>query len=436
MRISVFGLGYVGCVTAACLAERGHQVIGVDIVPEKAALVNAGRSPVVEPGLDDLLEAGVNAGRLHATLDVACAVAASELGIVCVGTPSDVHGHLDTTHIQRVSWQIGQVLGTKLDPFTLVIRSTLLPGTTGDVIIPILQETTGRPSGQGYDVLYHPEFLREGNSLRDFRRPPLIVVGEEQPGAGQQLLDLYQDIEAPKVVTPIEVAEAIKYVSNAFHAVKITFANEIGQFCAAAGVDSQAVMEIFCQDHSLNISSAYLRPGFAWGGSCLPKDLRALLNYGEQHGVTLPMLRSMFTSNASQIERTMQRIQDLAPQRIGLVGLAFKPHTDDLRESQLVELARGLLGKGYPLRIYHPSVTRSQLIGSNKVYMEKRLPNLGRLLVADIADLDHCDLIVLGHHLVTEEVIGDWLEQGVRVLDLMGPRPATATKGKYIGLYW
>ncbi|MCG8347243.1 MAG: nucleotide sugar dehydrogenase [Chloroflexales bacterium] len=435
MRISIFGLGYVGAVTTACLAARGHQVIGVDVILSKVESIIQGRSPIVEPGLDELIAELVQTGRLAATTDFDRAVAVSDLALICVGTPSSDKGGLETHYVERVATQIGAALRNRSTPFLIVLRSTVLPGTTRSRIGPILEQETGRALGEGYDLLFHPEFLREGSSLYDFSHPAAIVVGEARPGAAKPLLDLYEGIEAPRFVTSLEAAEMIKYANNAFHAIKITFANEIGQLCQSVGVDSRELMHMFCTDTQLNVSSAYLRPGFAFGGSCLPKDLRALMYYARHHDLGLPLLESVLPSNHEQIERVFQRIVQYHPAKIGLIGLAFKPHTDDLRESPLVMLAERLLGKGYSLTIYDAHVQAARLVGKNRAYIEQHMPHLSRLLAPALSDLGDSDLLVLGHPLPDPTWLEHWLASGKRAIDLTGGQPMPITSG-YDGLYW
>lgn len=434
MRISIFGLGYVGAVTAACLSARGHTVVGVDVAAGKVALINQGQSPIVEPGLEELTARMVAEGRLSATTDMRAAIAATDMALVCVGTPSSERGSLDTQYVERVMEQIGQVLADRPAPFLIVLRSTVLPGTSRGRVLPILERAVGRPLGDGYDLLYHPEFLREGSSLRDFEQPAEIVIGEARPGTSAPLMGLYDGIESPRFVTSLEGAEMIKYANNAFHALKITFANEIGQICESLGIDSRQVMEMFVADRQLNIAPAYLRPGFAFGGSCLPKDLRALVYFARHRDLSLPLLEGALPSNAAQIERVFQRIEAHRRRRIGMVGLAFKPHTDDLRESPLVILAERLLGKGYALAICDPEVQAARLVGGNLAYVEQHLPHLSRLLVAGPADLGDCDLLLLGHPLDDRDLIGRWLDQGKIVLDLAGR--ASFDHPGYDGLYW
>lgn len=434
MHVCVFGLGYVGSVTAACLAADGHRVTGVDVSADKVQALNDGKSPLIEPGLDEMIRTAVDAGLLRATTRPAEALAEAELAIVCVGTPSARNGSLEVEYVERVGTQIGEALRTRTRPLLVVLRSTVLPGTTRGIFLPRIEEASGRASGDGWDVVFHPEFLRESSAVEDFYNPPKIVVGERAEGASAPLLSLYDRIEAPRFVTPLEVAETVKYADNAFHAVKVTFANEVGQFCAALGVDSRRVMEVFCADRQLNISPAYLRPGFAFGGSCLPKDLRALVYQARREDLHLGMLEGVLGSNAAQVQRVMEQVRRHRPSRVGLVGLAFKPGTDDLRESPLVTLAEQLLGKGCELCIYDPDVNAARLSGRNRAYMEEHLPHLSRLLAESLDDLCTSDLVVLGHAPPEAAVIEKWLEQGKVVLDLVGKYPISDPR--YEGLYW
>lgn len=434
MDISIFGLGYVGTVSAACLAQDGHRVIGVDISDAKVDRINRGQAPIIEAEIGELVADGVRSGRLSATTDAEYAVEQSGVALICVGTPSVDNGGLDTQYIERVSAQIGGLISDRTRPFIFVLRSTVLPGTVGSLVIPTIEEHSGRRVGNGYEVVFHPEFLREGTAVKDFYDPPKIVIGERVPGAGQAVIDLYERIDSPRFVTSIRVAEMVKYADNAFHAVKITFANEIGRFCEAHSVDSREVMDIFCADTKLNISAKYLRPGFAFGGSCLPKDVRALLYAAGSQGLSLPMLEGVLPSNKTQIELALHSVLKNGTRKVGLVGLSFKPGTDDLRESPLVELAERLIGKGVDLKIWDDNVRDAWLVGSNKAYVEKRLPHLVELLVSSGDDLDDCDVIIVGHPVATGQ-LRDWLEQGIDVLDLEGS-VGNITHPRYQGIAW
>jgi GDP-mannose 6-dehydrogenase len=398
MRVSVFGLGYVGCVSAAALAEDGHEVIGVDVNDEKVGIVNAGRSPVVEPGLDEAIGRAAAAGRLRATSSPAEAVAASDVSLICVGTPSRRNGSLDLTYLQRVSRQIGAALGAKNQYHVVVVRSTVLPGTTHGVVIPSLERESGKKYGEGFGVSVNPEFLREGTALRDFRQPPLTLVGHNHAADASGTIALYQSIEAPLVSTSIRVAEMMKYASNTWHALKVCFANEIGNVCKAVGIDSHEVMDIFCRDEKLNISSYYLKPGFAFGGSCLPKDVRALQYRAKEADVELPLISSILQSNRLQIEHALDQVMETGRKRVGLLGFSFKAGTDDLRESPMVILAEALLGKGRSLRIFDENVSLARLVGANKGYIETQIPHLSSLLCQTIDEvLDHAEIIVVGN---------------------------------------
>jgi GDP-mannose 6-dehydrogenase len=398
MKVSVFGLGYVGSVSAASLAADGHEVVGVDVNAGKVAAINDGRSPIVEPGLEELLARSVADKRLRATTDTADAVAGSEVSLICVGTPSRKNGSLDLTYLQRVAEDIGAALRAKEAYHVVVVRSTVLPGTTHDVVIPALERTSGKTYGDGFGVSVNPEFLREGTALKDFRKPPLTLVGHNHAADAGGTIALYQAIEAPLVSTSIRVAEMIKYASNAWHALKVCFANEIGNVCKRAGVDSHDVMDVFCRDEKLNLSSYYLKPGFAFGGSCLPKDVRALQYRARELDVELPVIGAILPSNRLQIEQAFEQVMDTGRQRVGLLGFSFKAGTDDLRESPLVILAEALLGKGRTLRIYDRNVSIARLVGANKEYIEQQIPHLSSLLCGTIDDvIDHSDVIVIGN---------------------------------------
>ena len=398
MRVSVFGLGYVGCVTAACLAKAGHQVIGVDINPDKAAMVNGGISPLVEPGLGELLAEVTAAGRLRATTSTQEGVAGSDLALICVGTPSRDNGQLDVDAIRRVAEGIGHQLRHHPKPYTAVLRSTVLPGTTESVLLAALRGT-GTLHLPDLTVAVNPEFMREGSSLRDFAQPPLTLVGSDGPHAGALLRELYAQVDAPFVQTSIRSAEMAKYVSNAFHALKITFANEIGDLCEALGADIGEVMRVFLMDRKLNISEAYLRPGFAFGGSCLPKDLRALTHAARAADLALPLLSQILPSNDRQIQQGVSRVLATRRRRIGVLGLAFKPGTDDLRESPMVLLVETLIGKGCDVRILDRSVSIARLGGANRRYIEEEIPHIASLMCeTPDALLAHAEVLVVANH--------------------------------------
>ena len=437
MNISIFGLGYVGTVCAACLAAEGHTVVGVDVHEGKVDAINAGIAPVVEPEVMTLIKEARAQGRLSATTSSRDAVLASDISFVCVGTPSQANGSLDLTYLRRVCEDIGTALQAKDAPHLVVLRSTMLPGTSEDLLIPILEKCSGKTLGQGLDVCYNPEFLREGSSVHDFYHPPKIVVGEHGEGAADAMLGLFAKIPAPVVRTTIRVAEMVKYTDNAFHALKVTFANEIGHLAKKMGIDSHEVMAIFCQDTKLNLAPTYLKPGFAFGGSCLPKDLRALTYQARQFDLESPLLSAILQSNAAQVRMVVQRLVGLGRKRVGFLGMAFKPNTDDLRESPLVEVIETLLGKGYRIRVYDRNVSLSRLVGANKRFVEEHIPHLSSLLVDTIEDvLAESDVIVIGYQAPEfAEAIQRARPEQV-VVDLARVARHAATPAAYDGICW
>lgn len=386
MRISVFGLGYVGTVCAACLAHRGHIVIGVDKASSKVDLIRSGRAPIVEPDIQELVGQTVERKQLTATVDLATAVASTEMSIVCVGTPSQPNGALSLTAIETVSTEIGHAIRTKSSRHEVVIRSTILPGTTRGIIIPRLVQASGNTPGTAFGVAFHPEFLREGSSVSDFNNPTKTVVGALDRSTTATVMSLYGDIAGTKISTSIETAELVKYVDNAWHALKIAFGNEIGLLANALNIDSHDVMNIFFQDTRLNISTAYLRPGFAFGGSCLPKDLRALTYLGRTLDLALPVLSHILDSNRMLIERGVDWILRQSSKRVAFLGISFKAGTDDVRESPFVELVERLIGKGREVRIFDPNVELSRIVGSNKSYLMQTLPHIADLIVPNISE--------------------------------------------------
>jgi len=397
MRVSVFGLGYVGCVTASCLARAGHTVVGVDLSPQKVDMINKAHSPIVEPGLGELLTEVVGAGRLRATSSCAEAIDASDLALICVGTPSRPNGQIDTDALARVATEIGSVLRARPKPFTFVIRSTVLPGTTEGVVLPALTAAAGPVASALIKVAVNPEFMREGSSLKDFVEPPMTLVGTTSPEAVTALEDMYRSVRAPFVKTAIKTAEMAKYVSNTYHALKVCFANEIGDACAALGADPQEVTDVFLTDKKLNVSAAYLRPGFAFGGSCLPKDVRALVWAAKSHDVSTPLLSAIIPSNEGQVRTAVETVLSAKKKRVGVVGLAFKPGTDDLRESPVVTLVENLIGKGCDLRILDRNVSIARLVGANRKYIESEIPHIASLLCEDVATLvEHAEVLVIG----------------------------------------
>ncbi|MGE0215149.1 nucleotide sugar dehydrogenase [Mycolicibacterium sp.] len=395
--VSVFGLGYVGCVSAACLAARGHRVIGVDVNPDKVAAVRRGAAPVVEERIGDLTAEVVAAGDLTVTTDARAAVADTDLSLVCVGTPSAPGGGLSTVYLEQVTDAIGAALAAKDGWHVVVYRSTMVPGTCEGLLIPRLEAASGKRAGVDFGVCVNPEFLREGTSVRDFLDPVKTVVGQTESRSGAMVLELYRGLPGRRFQVPIRVAEMAKYVDNCFHALKVDFANEIGAICSSLTLDSYAVMEIFCTDTKLNISTAYLKPAFAFGGSCLPKDVRALTHTARQNDLDVPLLSNLLTSNESHMRRAVELVLGAGSRRVGMFGLSFKQGTDDLRDSPMVELAERLIGKGFDVRIYDATVALSRLTGANESYIRAQLPHIGDLLTDDVdVVLDHADVLIAG----------------------------------------
>ena len=436
MRIAVFGLGYVGTVSAACLAEGGHVVIGVDVIPNKVDLINAGKCPVVEQDLDKLIEKNVAEGRLTASLDVETAVELSDVAFVCVGTPSDGNGRLELRYIERVCREIGGALRQQ-DHYVVVVRSTMLPGTMRDAVIPILERTSGKRAGVDFAVCNNPEFLREGSALHDYYHPAKTVIGSLDPESGEVVATLYRDIEAPVFKTSIDVAEMIKYVDNAWHALKIGFSNEIGNYAKMHGIDSHTVMDIFCEDKILNISPCYLKPGFAFGGSCLPKDLRALVYSARHMDLDLPIMNAVLESNQLQLRRGLEMITTVDAQKIGILGLSFKAGTDDLRESPMVEVSEQLIGRGYDLRVYDRNVALAQLTGTNRDFITRRIPHLCKLMAYTVEEvLDHAEVIVIGTNAKEFGGLLSKLRSDQRLIDFARTTEGAVSGGNYFGICW
>jgi GDP-mannose 6-dehydrogenase len=438
MNVSVFGLGYVGSVSAASFAADGHTVVGVDVNPDKVASLNEGRSPIVEKGLDDLIRDNAANGRLRATTSTRDAVEATDLSLICVGTPSRKNGSLDLTYLERVAEQIGEALRTKAGYHVVVVRSTVLPGTTHDVVIPALERTSGKKYGTGFGVTVNPEFLREGTAIHDFRNPPLTLVGHNYKSDAEPTQGLYSKVDAPMVTTTIRTAEMIKYASNTWHALKVTFANEIGNLCKRLQIDSHEVMDIFCRDEKLNLSSYYMKPGFAFGGSCLPKDVRALQYRAKEVDLEMPVIQSILGSNQLQVQHAIEEIVDTGKKRVGLLGFSFKAGTDDLRESPIVILAEALLGKGYQLCIYDKNVSIARLVGANKEYINTQIPHLSSLLCESIDDvLNTSDVIVVGNAAPEFSDALSRTRPDQIILDLVRVKtPRNEIPGDYRGICW
>jgi GDP-mannose 6-dehydrogenase len=437
LKIGVFGLGYVGTVSAGCLANDGHTVIGVDPVQAKVDLINQGVSPIIEAQIGDIVANAVARGRLRATCDPAEAINATELFFVCVGTPSQANGNLDLHYIRRICEQIGEALRNDSQRKTVVIRSTILPGTMRGIVIPILEESSGKKAGTDFGVCHNPEFLREGSAVKDFGAPPKTVIGELDEASGSLLVELCKGLEAPLIRTDLATAEMVKYVDNCWHALKIGFANEIGNLGKALGVDAHEVMRIFCEDRKLNISPAYLLPGFAFGGSCLPKDLRALAYKAKTHDLNLPILTSILPSNEIQVSRGVQMIMAKGHRRIGVLGFSFKAGTDDLRESPVIEVIERLLGKGYDLRIYDKNVKIASLVGANRDFILNRIPHISRLMVDHVdAILDHGQTIVIGNKDPDFSRVPSQLREGQTIVDFVRITDSRSENGKYDGICW
>jgi len=437
MRISVFGLGYVGAVSAACLAKDGHRVIGVDTNELKVRLIAGGRSPIVEPGLEELIGEQVAAGRLSTTRDVAAAVRESDLLFVCVGTPGQRNGSIDLAYVRRVCEEIGLALRDHPAAPVVVMRSTLLPGTMREMVIPALESHSGKRAGQEFGVCINPEFLREGTAIYDYDHPPKTVIGEFNQASGDRLASVYARVPGPLIRTDIGTAEVVKYADNAWHALKVGFANEIGNICKALDVDAHRVMEIFCQDVKLNLSSYYLKPGFAFGGSCLPKDLRALLYKAKTLDLVLPILGAILPSNEQQIERGVRAVMEKGHRAVGILGFSFKAGTDDLRESPVVELAERLIGKGYDLRVYDSNVRLASLHGANRDYILNHIPHISRLMVPSIEDvLAHARTIVIGNAAPEFRDVPQRLAAGQTLIDFVRICDSRSVAGVYEGLCW
>ncbi len=437
MKISIFGMGYVGTVSAGCLAQNGHQVIGVDPVRTKVELINAGHSPIIEAEIGEIIAETVRSGRLRATENQDEAINQTELSFVCVGTPSQANGNLDLTYIRRVCELIGKALKNKTARHTVVIRSTILPGTMRNIVIPTLEDNSGKKAGADFGVCNNPEFLREGSAVKDFNFPPKTVIGEFDRTSGELLASLYTKLEAPFIRTDLETAEMVKYVDNSWHALKIGFANEIGNLCKSLALDAHAVMKIFCEDKKLNISPAYLMPGFAFGGSCLPKDLRALAYKAKTNDLQLPIMSAILPSNELQVSKGLRLITEKGHRRIGVLGFSFKSGTDDLRESPMIEVIERLIGKGYDLRIFDRNVNLASLVGANRDFILNRIPHISRLMVNGIdAILDHAETVVIGNKDPEFEGVLERLREGQNLVDFVRISDRRSENGRYDGICW
>jgi GDP-mannose 6-dehydrogenase len=435
--ISIFGLGYVGTVAAACLASEGYRVIGIDPNPVKVDLITQGRSPIVEADVDRLITQATADQCLTASQLVREGVLNADILMICVGTPSQSNGSLDTHYVQQVCEEIGSLLPQHSGYPIIVIRSTLLPGTMHNMVIPTLEKSSNLVAGKDFGVCNNPEFLREGTAVADYRDPPKTVIGASDSRSADILASIYKNLTAPLIITDIQTAEMAKYADNAWHALKIGFANEIGRLSKALTLDSHKVMDIFCQDLKLNISKAYLKPGYAFGGSCLPKDVRALTYQGKSLDVQLPILDAILPSNDQHIEQTIRLIRRCNVKRIGILGLSFKEGTDDLRESPMVELIERLIGKGYDIKLIDRNVKLASLMGANRDYILNHIPHIARLMVDDLNEIcAHAELVVLGHKCPEFESIFPLLSAQQQVVDLVKAQNISAIAGHYHGLCW
>jgi GDP-mannose 6-dehydrogenase len=446
-RISIFGLGYVGAVSAGCFAERGHTVVGVDVSEAKVATLAAGKSPIMEGGLEELLSRHVKSGRLTATTDAARAVATTDLSLICVGTPSATDGTPDVTSVSRVCEEIGRTLRNKREHHIVVIRSTTLPGMADEIFCPILERESGKTAGSSSDAAggvesfgfaVHPEFLREGTAVNDFFNPPKTVIGSHDPATARAVAALYDGIDAPLQLTTPALAMMVKYTDNTFHALKVAFANEIGRVCKKWHIDAQDVMAMFCQDTKLNISSAYLRPAFAFGGSCLPKDVRALVRQGEKSGAYLPLLSEILRSNDAHLLDVVEQVRKAGSQRVGMFGVTFKPGTDDIRESAAARVAQRLADDGCEVLIHDPRVSMDRLVGANKQYVEDKIPGLSKMMRTSAEEvLEKAELVIV----VDTDFDWTWaaahLRDGQTIIDVEGPgKRVMDNDPRYIGICW
>jgi GDP-mannose 6-dehydrogenase len=437
MKISVMGLGYVGAVAAACLAKDGHEVIGVDPQKTKVDLINAGKTPIIEKDIGEIIAEQVAAGRLVATTDVKSAVAATDMSLVCVGTPSLGNGHIDLKYVRRVCEQIGEGLRDHRG-HTVVLRSTLLPGSMKNVVIPTLEAFSGLKAGRDFGLCINPEFLREGTAVFDYYHPPKTVIGDVGSAAGGDVLEkVYSHLPGPKIRTDYETAEMVKYADNTWHALKVSFANEIGNICKGLGIDSHKLMEIFCQDTKLNLSPYYLKPGFAFGGSCLPKDVRALSYKAKLLDVKVPIIDAILPSNDEQIERGIRAVIDKDNRKVGILGFSFKAGTDDLRESPMVELVERLIGKGYDLRVYDSNVRMASIHGANRDYILNHIPHISKLMVDSVDEvLDHAGTVVIGNGSPEFREVPKLLRSHQQIVDLVRISDTKSVEGVYDGICW
>lgn len=437
MKVSIFGLGYVGAVSAGCIANDGHSVIGVDPNQTKVDLINKGQTPVIEKDIGEIIERSVAEGRLSATTEVGQAVMDSEISLICVGTPSQDNGSLDLKYVRNVAEEIGGALKNKDAFHVVVLRSTMLPGSMHESVIPVLESASGKKAGVDFGVCNNPEFLRESTAVYDYYHPPKTVIGETDEKAGDMLAELYRDMDAPLVRTSVETAEMVKYTDNVWHALKVGFANEIGNICKEIGIDGHEVMDIFCKDTKLNLSSYYMKPGFAFGGSCLPKDVRALSYKAKSCDLDLPIINSIIPSNRKQVEKGIKMITSKGSKKVGILGFSFKAGTDDLRESPLVDVIESLLGKGYDIRLFDSNVRVASLVGANRDYILNHIPHVSGLMLDSIDEvLAHADTIVIGNSAAEFRDILGKLRPDQVVVDLVRVVGDITSGDNYDGICW
>jgi GDP-mannose 6-dehydrogenase len=437
MNISVFGLGYVGTVCAACLADQGHTVVGVDVNPEKLEILRGGRSPIVEKDIDALVGRGVSEGRLRVTSDAREAIAATDLSLVCVGTPSRSNGSLDVSAVEAVVGQIGEAIAAKGRYHSVVIRSTVLPGTVRDRLLPLLEKGTGGVVGTAFGLASNPEFMREGSAVTDFRSPPKTVIGEIDPRTADLLEELYGNLPAPLFRVPLEIAELAKYADNVWHALKVAFGNEIGTLCKALDIDSHALMEIFCSDTKLNISPTYLKPGFAFGGSCLPKDTRALAHFCVSRDIDAPIIANVLPSNKRLVERGVDWILETGAKRIAFLGFSFKAGTDDLRESPYLTVIEQLIGKGCSIRIFDKNVELARLLGANKQFLYQVIPHIAELMVESLDEvLEDAEIVVTTANAPEYIRVLETMKPEQKLLDFARIPGAEVLGERYDGFLW
>jgi GDP-mannose 6-dehydrogenase len=437
MKISIFGLGYVGAVSAGCLAKNGHKITGVDPSESKVTLINEGQTPIIEKDIDTIISDAVHAGLLSATSNAIQAIHSTDLSLICVGTPSMPNGSLNLNYVRTVCEEIGTALKDKASFHVVVIRSTMLPGTMRNVVIPTLESSSGKKSGKGFGVCINPEFLRESTAVFDFYNPPKTVIGESDTKSGDILTELYKGLDAPLIRTSIETAEMVKYTDNVWHALKVGFANEIGSICKEVGIDSHEVMNIFIKDTKLNISPYYMKPGFAFGGSCLPKDLRALTYKAKSLDVNVPILNSIIESNNNQVNRGFQSIVSKGKKKIGILGFSFKSGTDDLRESPIVEVIERLLGKGYDIKIYDKNVNIAKIVGANRNFILNHIPHISGLMVESPEEiLSHSEVVIIGNNAKEFKALIPKLNKEQHLIDFVRITDNAPKNTNYDGINW